>query len=72
MEYFKQLLDKVQFFQFIVDNFEYSKVGIGKIYGIQESLVRDIQVLYIGEVAKLWKDNLLEKSRVGGVILNFV
>ena len=66
MEYFKQLLEKVQFSQFIVDNFEYSKVGI------QESLVRDIQVLYIGELTKLWKDNLLEKSRFGGVILNFV
>ena len=40
--------------------------------GLWESLVRDIQVLYIGELARLWKDNLLEKSRVGGVILNFV
>jgi hypothetical protein len=29
-------------------------------------------VLYIGELAKLWKENLLSMSRVGGVILNFV
>ena len=66
MEYFSQLFNKVEFFQFIVDDFEYQKIGLW------ESLVRDIQVLYIGELSQLWKDNLLEKSRVGGVILNFV
>ena len=62
----KQILERLQFQQFVVDNFEYQK------YGLWESLVRDIQVLYIGDLTKLWKDTLLPHTSVGGVILNFV
>lgn len=50
----------------MVDNFEYQK------FGLWESLVRDIQVLYIGDLARLWKDTLLKHTRVGGVILHFI
>lgn len=50
----------------MVDNFEYSKAGLW------ESLVRDIQVLYIGDLTRIWKENLIKHSKYGGVILNFI
>lgn len=62
----KQIFEKLQFYQFIVDNFEYQR------YGLWESLVRDIQVLYVGDLASLWKETLLKHTRVGGLILNYI
>ena len=50
----------------MVDNFGYSKAGLW------ESLVRDIQVLYIGDLTRIWKENLIKHSKYGGVILNFI
>ena len=52
--------------QLMVDSFEYSKLGLW------ESLVRDLQVLYVGDLAKLWKQSLVESSKYAAVILNFV
>ena len=50
-----------------MDNFEYSR------FGLWESLVRDIQVLYMGELARLWKDTLLKHTRgVAGLILHYI
>ena len=44
------ILDQISFFRSLEDSFEYSSVKIN------ESLARDIQVLYLGELTTLWKN----------------
>ena len=62
----RQTLERLQFYQFVVDNFEYSR------FGLWESLVRDIQVLYLGELACMWKETLLKHTRAAGLILHYI
>ena len=50
----------------MVDNFEYQR------FGLWESLVRDIQILYVGDLVRMWKETLLKHTRVSGVILHYV
>lgn len=59
-------LGESDFFEFIVDSFEYNKRGL------DVSHVRDIQVLMVGDLLQLWKQNLLKHSKVGGILLNFI
>jgi hypothetical protein len=62
----RQQLSQSMLFKLTIDNFEYSKVGLW------ESLVRDIQVLFIGDLSRLWKNNILSNSKYGSVMLSFV
>lgn len=55
-----QILYNLSFYKIVEDNFDYKQAKIN------ESLVRDITVQYIGEIATLWKNefkNLIENSR---------
>lgn len=49
-----KLIKELSPFLLIVDKFEYKKSGV------TESFVRDIQVMWIGEVMERWKKALLQ------------
>lgn len=49
----------------MIDNFDYQKAGLN------ESLTRDIQVMYTGDLMRLWKMELL-KLKIGPLMLNFM
>lgn len=49
----------------MIDNFDYQKAGLN------ESLKRDIQVMYTGDLMRLWKMELL-KLKIGPLMLNFM
>lgn len=64
--YFYELLSDKDFYHFAVDNFEYAKAGLW------ESLVRDIQIVFFGEIAQLWKSDLQGTSEVADQIFKFM
>jgi hypothetical protein len=49
----ESIFNDLSIIQFILDNFDYKK------HGLSESLVRDINVILIGEISCHWKKKLL-------------
>lgn len=66
-------LEEIGFVGLIIDNFEYQSNGL------TEQIVRDLQVMYLGEVLKMYKAELLADNKSdlkrdikGPLILNFL
>lgn len=55
-------------FQLIVDSFDYKKAGV------TESLVRDLQVMWMGQIFLQWRNVLLETSvkQIAGISTNII
>lgn len=62
----EQIINELSIYQVFIDNFDYKKAGLN------ESLVRDIQIILMGEISNTWKNNIIQDSEYPNSILNFI